>query len=306
MLTDHCVRRYKRRAGRDKAMSRQAAREELSELIAARGTPTLKPPLWVFTAGWTTVFWVTIDGRWVLPVEEAALVDGVIPGRPYVATTFIALDLTDADLAEFTREELASLVLLPRRVGQHLAAQRREPRAGCGDQLRRAIADRSRASPTAPVWLHTRRPIEDRFFITVDDCMLIVSALGETRATVHRSAPSSCFTRAGLRELRGEELLREVQLEPRAVARYRGGVGVPDDARARLEQRIVVNGRIFDRLPEWAPRALTWYGPVVVVDDAFLLLGLNTTYGATARWRAVACHWRDSRGAQQEDSEPVE
>jgi hypothetical protein len=49
------VRRYKRRAGRDKAMSRQAAREELSELIAARGTPTLKPPLWVFTAGWTTV-----------------------------------------------------------------------------------------------------------------------------------------------------------------------------------------------------------------------------------------------------------
>src|SRR6201999_4419006 len=97
-LSDHCVHRYRARAGRTTEMRPGRVRTELARIIAARGVGVERPPAWFFGGRGATVFYVTIDGRWVMPVQHARSLDGIVPAQPYVATTFISQDIVDADL----------------------------------------------------------------------------------------------------------------------------------------------------------------------------------------------------------------
>jgi len=251
-LTDHCIERYRARARRSGATVAEL-RSELADVIARKGVAVKRPPAWFFGGRGATAFYVTVDGQWVLPAQPARLVDGALPARPYVVTTFITRDISEADLAEFTGEELAALIKLPPRVVGAWRQAADDDEQPAEQRLRDAIAATGSAHRDAPAWLRSRKPAPDRFFVSLDDGTLLV--VSRTRRDEGHRAPfraTDLLYDDAVRQLAGEELLATVRLEARVVLEYARAVpGVPDDARGDLERRIISEGRVVDELPAW-------------------------------------------------------
>lgn len=79
-------------------------RKELTQLIGTRGIAVERPPSWLHGGRGPTLFYITLDGMYVLPVQHVRRKDGVAPSPPYVATTFLSRDLADPDLAKLNGE----------------------------------------------------------------------------------------------------------------------------------------------------------------------------------------------------------
>lgn len=293
VLGEHCLERYRLRAGRPAEWRLRTLRRELHELITSRGVAVQRPPSWFFGGLGATLFYITIDGRWLMPVQAARRADGVHPASPYVATTFISKDFADGDLAAFTGEELAALILLPRRIARTWPGAVDADRAP-EDQLRDAIAAGGRAHAEAPAWVRTRRPQRDRFYVTLRDGSTII-VMRARRDEGHGSPfrAVELLHEPTLRGLRGDALLEAVILDYPAIRQYRERVaGVPDDARRPLQQRIRDEGVLADELPAWTGGRATWDPPVLLLgDDAALLLQpvVRAQDDGPERWRVVGC-----------------
>ncbi len=293
MLSEPCLERYRLHASRPAEWRMRTLRREPRELIASRGAAVQRPPSWFFGGLGATLFYINIDGRWLMPVQAARRTDGVQPASPHVATTFISKAFAAGDLAALTGEELAALILLPRRIARTWPGAVDADRAP-EDQLRDAIAAGGRAHAEAPAWVRTRRPQRDRFYVTLGHGSTIV-VMRARRDEGHGSPfrAIELLHEPTLRRLRGEALLETVILDYPAMRQYRERVaGVPDDARRHLQQRIRNEGVLADELPAWTDGRATWDRPVLLLsDDAVLLLQpvARTKDDGPERWRAVGC-----------------
>jgi hypothetical protein len=100
------LERYRARAARPAELLLRRLRNEFRELIATRGIAVERLPSWFRGGAGATVFYITLDGMFLLPVQQVRVKDGAAPWPPYVATTFLSRDIADTDLAELTGEDL--------------------------------------------------------------------------------------------------------------------------------------------------------------------------------------------------------
>jgi hypothetical protein len=293
-LSAHAVERFAVRGRALHAPGVNAA-DRLHDLIEQRGVARVRAPTWFQGKSTYGGFFVSLDGSYLLLTEPVALRDGVLPSRPFIATTFIAMQLADADLAEMTSEELSLTVALPPQIldawETALAIRGAEP-----EELRAVIADRGRATREQPIWLRTRRSDMDRFFVRIEEDIILV--VGRGRRSGGRGArfrATALFDAFGVHYLQGEALAHAVRLEGRALSDYRNRApGVPDGARDHLRARITAEGRLAAQLPEWAG-PVTWHGPVLLVgEDVVLTLRpvSASDFDAGIRWSAWHCFAR--------------
>lgn len=294
-LSWHCVERFALRANLDAEHDGETA---LRDLVAARGVVREHPPAWYHGRRGATLFYLVLDGRYVIPVQQARLRGSSLPARPYVATTLVSRDITDADIAVMTGEALARLVALPREV----LADWAERTDAANEQdaetsLRDDIAARGRAQLAPPAWLGRRRPGVDVFYVFLgDDLALALKRTHRASGTRARFRAVALLNATSVTGLRGDALVRAIDLDVRAVREYHARVpGVPDDARSHLTARIAGQGRLLPRPPNWAPPQWSANGPLLALGDELVLVlqPARRANGSEApRWRATHCFTR--------------
>jgi hypothetical protein len=294
-LSRHCLGRFALRANPD---SQQDAEAALRDLIAARGVVRERPPAWFHGGRGASLFYIVLDDRYVIPLQQSRLRDGAAPVRPYVATTFVSRDLTDADIAVLAGEGLARLVALPKQVLADWAA--RTDAASEQDaetSLREDIAARGRCQLAPPAWLGRRRLDVDAFHV------LLGAHLALTLKRTYRRGGAGARYRAvalldatGITGLRGDALVQAIDLDVRAVREYHAcAAGVPDDARSHLTARIAREGGLLPSPPDWAPSEWSADGPLLALGEGLVLVlrpARRAPGSGALRWRATHCFTR--------------
>jgi hypothetical protein len=148
-FNDHCIDRYRIRTGQPASSNPGRLRDELRHLVAARGVPRRDAPSWFFVQR-DTDFYVTIDGRWVLPVQWAQTLDDASIRSPVRRGHIRHARPRGRRPRRPHRRTLAALINIPSRLVRTWSAAAANGGDLAAQCLRDTIAARGRAHRHAP------------------------------------------------------------------------------------------------------------------------------------------------------------